>query len=97
VVGAVRDKAQELSSTVARKAEDAWDTAKHSAQDMASAVSTTAEDAWTAMTSCMSRYPFATFLAGLGVGFLLARAFEPVLFPDYRRSAPRYYSGNEGL
>jgi ElaB/YqjD/DUF883 family membrane-anchored ribosome-binding protein len=74
--GGVMEKAQEMASTVASKAGDAWESTKQGAQQAASAVADTAQDAWEQVTSFMRRYPAATLCVGLGLGFLLARLFS---------------------
>jgi hypothetical protein len=72
VVGAIKDKAQELASNVASTAEHAWEGTRQGVQRAASTVADTAENAWESMTTCMRNYPFATFFVGVGLGFLLA-------------------------
>ena len=75
-MGAVAGKAQDLASGVASAAEQAWETTSEGTQHAASAVAHGAEDAWDSMRSCMSRYPFATFFAGVGVGVLAMMAMQ---------------------
>ena len=70
VVGTLKEKAQDVASTLGSTAESAWE----GTQQAASAVAGTAEEAWDSVISCMSRYPLATFCTGIGLGFLLARA-----------------------
>ena len=76
VIGTVAGKAQGLASEVAGAAEQAWDSTSEGAQHAASAVAHTAEDAWSSARSCMSRYPFATFFFGVGVGALAMMAMQ---------------------
>jgi hypothetical protein len=45
------------------------------AEEMASQVGSSLTDAWENMTACMSRYPVAVFVAGIGLGVLLDRFF----------------------
>lgn len=87
VAGAVKERAQDLASSVARSAEDAWESTTEGVQRAASAVASTTGDAWQSVTECMSRYPLATFFTGLGVGFMLARAFGNAASFDYWRSS----------
>ncbi len=81
VLETVKDKAQELASTAAARAQDAWESTKQGTQQAASAVATRAEDAWDRMTNCMSRYPLATLLTGLGLGFALAALVRELARP----------------
>jgi hypothetical protein len=76
VLGAAAGKAQGLASGVASAAEQAWEGTSEGAQYAASAVAHTAEDAWGSVRGCMSRYPFATFFAGVGVGVLAMMAMQ---------------------
>lgn len=76
VLGAVTGAAQGAASSVASVAEQAWETTSHGAQQAASAVAHTAEDAWGSVRGCMSRYPFATFFVGVGVGVLIVMALD---------------------
>ena len=62
---------------------------KDKAQQMASSVANVAEEAWDSLKTCMSRYPFATFLTGIGLGFMLAKALDNLSVPRWRdRSNP---------
>jgi ElaB/YqjD/DUF883 family membrane-anchored ribosome-binding protein len=83
----LQEKPGDLASTVASKAEQAWDatrqgaqqawdTTREGAQQAAGAVAQRAEDAFSDLRSCMARYPFATFGVGVGLGVLLALTFE---------------------
>jgi hypothetical protein len=74
VMGSIRDKASDVASSVASRAEDAWANTRHMAENVASSVADTAEDAWGSMVSCMRRYPLATFGAGIALGCLLTLA-----------------------
>jgi hypothetical protein len=76
ILGTVAGAAQGAASSVASATEQAWETTSHGAQRAASAVVHTAEDAWVSMRSCMSRYPFATFFLGVGVGALAVMALQ---------------------
>jgi ElaB/YqjD/DUF883 family membrane-anchored ribosome-binding protein len=75
VMGELKEKAQDVASTVATKAEEALDTAQQGAKQAASYVGRQAENAWEGLTDCMSRYPVATFVVGIGLGIFLGRAF----------------------
>jgi hypothetical protein len=44
-------------------------------EEMASQVGSTLTDTWESMTECMSRYPVAVFLTGIGLGVVLDRFF----------------------
>ncbi len=76
VLGNVAGKAQDLASGVASAAEQAWDGTTGGVQYAASAVAHSAEDAWDSVRGCMSRYPFATFFAGVGIGALAMMAMR---------------------
>jgi len=76
VLETARDKAQELASSAATKAEEAWDRTRQGAQELASHVAGTAEEAWVSVHTFFRRYPVTMFCVGLGLGFLIARALE---------------------
>jgi ElaB/YqjD/DUF883 family membrane-anchored ribosome-binding protein len=75
VMEGLKEKAQDVASTAATKAEEALDTAQQGARQAASYVGRQAETAWEGLTDCMSRYPVATFVVGIGLGIFLGRAF----------------------
>jgi hypothetical protein len=77
---AVRDKVEDVASSVASTAEGAWD----STRQAASAVANTAGDAWGELTGLMRRYPFATFFLGVGCGVVLYRLMEDRAARDLR-------------
>ena len=68
--------AEQAWDATSHGAQQAWESTSYGAQQAASAVAHTAEDAWGSVRSCMSRYPFATFLTGVGVGALAVMAFD---------------------
>jgi ElaB/YqjD/DUF883 family membrane-anchored ribosome-binding protein len=72
----VKEKAQDLASTVTSRAGEAWDTTRHTAQQAASRVAGTAEGAWEETTAFMRRYPVVTLCVGIGIGCLLAQFFR---------------------
>jgi ElaB/YqjD/DUF883 family membrane-anchored ribosome-binding protein len=72
----VKEKAQELASTVTSRAEEAWETTRHAAQQAASRVAGTAEDAWEQTAAFMRRYPAVTLFVGIGIGCLLSQLFR---------------------
>jgi ElaB/YqjD/DUF883 family membrane-anchored ribosome-binding protein len=76
VVESVKEKAQDLASAAASRAEDAWDTARHGVQRAYSSVADTAENALDNVTDYMRRYPFLTLCVGFGLGFLVAQSFS---------------------
>jgi hypothetical protein len=76
VMGAVAGRAQDLASGVASAAEQAWESTSEGTQHAASAVAHGAEEAWDSVRGCMSRYPFATFFAGVGIGALAVMAMQ---------------------
>jgi ElaB/YqjD/DUF883 family membrane-anchored ribosome-binding protein len=71
----LKDRAQDVATTVAHKAEEALDTAQQGARQAASYVGRQTETAWQSLTDCMSRYPIATLAVGIGLGIFLGRAF----------------------
>ncbi len=83
VVVTVSEKAKDMAGSVASRAEDAWDSTRQGVQKAASAVVDTTTDVWGDLTHFMSRYPFATFFCGLGVGFLLSRLFPGRSIRDF--------------
>ncbi len=77
MASAVKDKAQDIASSVAETAGDAWDGTREQVQRAAGAVADTAGDAWGEVTGLMRRYPFGTLFVGIGVGFVLAQILQP--------------------
>ncbi len=73
---AVKDRAQEMASSVASGATEAWDSTREGVQRAASAIADTAGDAWGDVTGVMRRYPFGTLFIGIGIGFLLAQVLN---------------------
>jgi len=89
----VKAKAQEMASTVTAKAGEAWESTRQGVQEAASTVSHQAQDLWAQATSCMSRYPVATFLTGVGLGMLLAGLFGgSALLAEQQRSRRHFPS-----
>jgi hypothetical protein len=76
VMGAVAGTAQDMASGAASVAEQVWEGTSEGVQQAASAVAHTAEDVWGSARGCMSRYPFATFFLGVGVGALAVMAMQ---------------------
>jgi ElaB/YqjD/DUF883 family membrane-anchored ribosome-binding protein len=76
MLGSVVEGAQNVASSVATAAENAWETTRDAAKSAASTVASTAEDAWTGATRFMRNYPFATLAIGFGLGFLTAMALR---------------------
>jgi hypothetical protein len=70
-MGAVKEKAQELGSSIASGAQQAWDTTRRQSREWASNVAETAENAWEGFGNTIRRYPVASLLIALGVGFIL--------------------------
>jgi hypothetical protein len=75
-LGNIQEKAQEFASSVAGRAGEAWDSTRHGAQQVASRVADTAGESWDSVAQFFGRYPVPMFLAGIGLGFLLAKAFD---------------------
>jgi ElaB/YqjD/DUF883 family membrane-anchored ribosome-binding protein len=73
MASAVKEKAQELASTVTSRAGEAWDTTRQTAQQAASTVVSGAEGAWDEVSSLMRRYPVASLCVGICIGFLLSQ------------------------
>lgn len=76
MLGNVVEGAQNLASSVASAAGQAWDSTRDVAQKAASTVANTAEDVWDSTTGFMRRYPFATLAIGFGLGFLVCMAMD---------------------
>jgi hypothetical protein len=72
MVETMKEKAQDFASDAASRAQETWETTRQGAQQAATA----AEDAFFGFRDFLGRYPFATLCAGIGFGFLLARAFD---------------------
>jgi hypothetical protein len=72
----VKDKAQELASQVADRAEEAWDSTRQHAQQWAGAAAHGAEEAWMSASDFFRRYPVPMFFAGMALGFLVARCLD---------------------
>ncbi len=89
---AVKEKAQDIASTVTSKAENAWDSTKQ----MGSAVADTAENAWEQATDFMRRYPVATMCVGFGLGFLCARLMEDMRSSSFGRGMRGFYPNYSG-
>lgn len=81
IAGAVKEKAQDLASSLGARGEEMWQTARQGA----SAVADTVGSGWDEVSSFVSRHPWATFAVGGGVAFLLFRALS-------ERSAFDYYT-----
>jgi len=83
MAGAVKDKAQQMASSVADVAEEAWDSTRQGVQQAASSAANTAGEAWDSLTTCMRRYPLAVFFTGIGLGFVLAKALDNLSVPSW--------------
>lgn len=76
MMGAVKDRVKDLASGVAQKAEDAWDSTREHVSDWTSSAGRGVETAWDNVNGFFRRYPVPMFLAGIGLGFLLAKALS---------------------
>jgi hypothetical protein len=65
---------------VAETAQNAWDTAREGAQQAFSSV--TSRDIWENLGDVIQRYPIASVLVGMGVGFCLGRMLETRSLPN---------------
>ncbi len=83
----VRETAQNVASSVAETAEQAWDQTRRAA----SSVAQTAGSAWDDVTGIMSRYPFATLFVGIGLGVVLGRLLEGRSTESLRRMGSDLY------
>ncbi|MFL5244765.1 MAG: hypothetical protein ACJ8FY_21905 [Gemmataceae bacterium] len=92
MASAVKEKAQDLASSVTSKASDAWD----STREMGSAVTETAENAWEQTTDFMRRYPIATMCVGIGLGFLFARVIENMASGSFGQGMRGFYPNYSG-
>jgi ElaB/YqjD/DUF883 family membrane-anchored ribosome-binding protein len=73
----VKEKAQEWASSTASGVQHAWDATKRQTREWSSDVAETAEHAWEGMGDLIRRYPVASLLIAMGVGFLLGGAMAP--------------------
>src|SRR5687768_9619853 len=71
VMGAVMEGAENLASSVAGYAGQAWDATRSGVQTGASAVAQGAGVAFDSTTEFMRRYPIVTLAAGMSIGFML--------------------------
>ncbi len=101
-LGTVKEKAQDLASSAASSAQQAWDSTKQQAQqawdstknrvqDMTSNVGDTFEEAFDSVQGFVRRYPLACIAGGFLVDFLAASAL--VNMPNFGRAT--YYSRYE--
>jgi hypothetical protein len=72
MAGAVQEAGQQFASATARQAGQAWDEAGRPARQLAARAGDTLGE----FSRFAGRYPLAVFLAGAGLGFLLARALD---------------------
>jgi hypothetical protein len=71
-LGAIKDKAQDVASSVANTAQQAWDSTRHQAQQVASSIGNTAEETYDSVNGFIRRYPLACVFGGFLVGMLVA-------------------------
>ena len=64
------------------------------AEEVISTVTTAAEEMWGSMTTCMRRYPLATFLTGIGLGLALSSFLGSTALLPSERGGSRYYPSN---
>jgi ElaB/YqjD/DUF883 family membrane-anchored ribosome-binding protein len=67
-------QAEDLSSTITRKASEAWETTREGVQSAASSVASAAESSWDEVSSFVRRHPWACLACGCGIGYLAIRA-----------------------
>jgi hypothetical protein len=72
MASSVQEAGQQFASATARQAGQAWDEASRQAQQLAARAGDTLGE----FSRFAGRYPLAVFLAGAGLGFLLARALD---------------------
>ncbi len=89
---AIKDKVEDVASSVTSTAEDAWDTTRQAA----SSVARTAGNAWDDFTGLMRRYPFGTLFVGVGIGFALCKIMENQDRLDFRRIGSDVYGKVRG-
>jgi len=70
IAGAV----EQAGSTIAGKAEQAWNATRQEAQQLSSNVAQSAENAWKEVDQFIRRYPLMVFVGGFAVGFLVRQA-----------------------
>ena len=76
VAGQVRDKAQDLASGVAQRAEDAWDSTRQGVRQGASAVAGTTQDFFTSATDLIRRYPVTAVAVAFSLGCLTTMCLQ---------------------
>jgi ElaB/YqjD/DUF883 family membrane-anchored ribosome-binding protein len=69
-VGQVKDKAREMASNVAERAEHAWESTSRTARQGAQAVAESAQNFWEASTDLIRRYPVASVAIAFALGCL---------------------------
>jgi ElaB/YqjD/DUF883 family membrane-anchored ribosome-binding protein len=72
----VGDAIKDAASSVAEKAQEAWDATKHQAEHLASNVADTASNFADEMTGLIRNHPGACIAIGLGIGFLAGLACD---------------------
>ncbi len=73
---ALRQGAQQVGSTVASQATEAWDTTRRQAQELASRAASQAEDAFSELTRFIRRHPVPSILVALGLGIAVAGSLK---------------------
>ena len=76
MMGAVKDRVRDMASNVADKAGEAWDSTREHVSDWASTAGQGVQSAWQGIDGFFRRYPIPMFFAGIGLGFLLAKALS---------------------
>jgi hypothetical protein len=73
-VSDIKEKAQDVATSVADTAQKAWDSTREQVGNVASQIGDTAEDAFENVTGFIRRYPVASVLGGFFVGYFAACA-----------------------
>jgi hypothetical protein len=73
-VGEIKDKAQDMASSVATTAQKAWDSTREQVENVASQIGDKAEEAVENVTGFIRRYPVASVLGGFFLGYFAACA-----------------------
>jgi hypothetical protein len=70
LAGTVKERAEQLTSSAATTAREAWEATREQAQRFASTASTGVEDAWDTMRTFVRQHPYAALAGAFGLGLV---------------------------